>query len=133
MVSNIRNVALKIRAGSHQARELSKHGLPLVWRYLTIERNIPREKYDPVRGWRVGRGEDLPRQKKGRGRHCRLVPGSVLGTEDGNKQAGRPLLPVSCTVCGQGAWPIKPGKDVEKLMRSSKKGHQCPILRRKRK
>ena len=90
MVSNIRNVALKIRAGSHQARELSKHGLPLVWRYLTIERNIPREKYDPVWGWRVGRGEHLPGWKGG-GRHCRLVTCSVLGTEDGNKQAGRPL------------------------------------------
>lgn len=75
---------------------------------------VPRNSPNP--GTKVTPGQDstvsllwvsvfTSRWKKGRGRHCRLVTCSVLGTEDGNKQDGRPLLPVSCTVCGRGDLP----------------------------
>lgn len=46
----------------------------------------------------------------------------VLGNEDGEKQACRSLLLVLCTMSRQVRAPIKPGKEVEKLMGGSKKG-----------
>ena len=74
----------------------------------------------------VGREKSyLPGSKKGGGEHWKLMTCLVLGNEAGEKQACRPLLLESCTVFGQVGAPIESEKEVEKLMRGSKKGQHA--------
>jgi len=62
--------------------------------------------------------------KKGRGEHWKLMTFLVLGNEDGEKQACRSLLLVSCIVSGQVGAPIKSGFRVYERLNFS--GLQMP-------